>query len=99
MASRNRRNTRFRKSRAPDRRAVSRREPQSFLDPTPRNPHHDIGSSTLTAQEAMERLEGSMRKDVANRYLFACRKALLLIRIVGARVPLRFDAGDQVAFR
>jgi hypothetical protein len=53
----------------------------------------------MTAQEGMERLEGSMRRDDANRYLFACRKALLLIRIVGARVPLRFDAGDHVAFR
>jgi hypothetical protein len=47
----------------------------------------------------MERLEGGMRRDDANRYVFACRKALLLIRLVGARVPLRFDAGDQVAFR
>ena len=53
----------------------------------------------MTAQEGITRLENSMKKDHADRYLFACRKALLLIRLVGGRVPFRFDAGDQVGFR
>jgi hypothetical protein len=53
----------------------------------------------MTAEACLERLERALKKDDANRYLFACPKALLFITLFDVRIPLRFRAADQVAFR
>ena len=53
----------------------------------------------MTVQEGITKLEHTLRRDEAGRYLFACRKALLLVRLFGERKPVRFSAADRVAFR
>jgi len=53
----------------------------------------------MTSQAGMERLECALNKDDADRYVFACPKALLFVRLLGERWPRRFRAADRVAFR
>ena len=52
----------------------------------------------MTVQAGIQKLDRSLRIDEAGRYLFACPKALLLVRLLGER-PVRFSAADRVAFR
>ena len=53
----------------------------------------------MTVQAGTKKLEHALRKEEAGRYLFACRKALLVVRLLGERRPVRFSAADRVAFR
>ncbi len=53
----------------------------------------------LTAAEASDRLSWALIKDEDGRYRFACRKALVTIKIYGARDRVRFCARDKVTFR
>ena len=52
----------------------------------------------MTVQAGIKQLEHALRKDEAGRHLFACHKALLVVRLLGER-PVRFSAADRVAFR
>jgi len=47
----------------------------------------------------MRRLNGSLIKEGQDRYRLACDKAVLLVRLVGARTSIRFAARDRVALR
>jgi hypothetical protein len=53
----------------------------------------------MTAQEGVERLKHVLTKDDADRYRFCCRKAFLMVRLLGLASPLRFSARDEVGFR
>lgn len=53
----------------------------------------------MTAQDAIQLLEPALTKDKAGRYCFACRKASLLVRLRGIRVPSQFAARDRIGFR
>ena len=53
----------------------------------------------LTAAEATGRLDCALMKDSQGRYRFACRKALVTIKISGTRDRVRFCARDKVSFR
>lgn len=49
--------------------------------------------------EATIRLEHTLAKGPDGRYCFACKKAFVLLKLVGCSQRLRFGARDQVAFR
>jgi hypothetical protein len=53
----------------------------------------------MTANEGVERLKHVLTKDEADRYCFCCRKAYLMVRVLGLPSPLRFSARDKVCFR
>jgi hypothetical protein len=53
----------------------------------------------MTMQEAMGRMGGTLIREGRDRYCFACGKTLLVLRLVGGQTPVRFVAGDRVAFR
>ena len=53
----------------------------------------------MNVQDAMRQLTGTLIKEGQDRYCFACGKAVLLVRLVGARTLVRFVARDRVAFR
>ena len=53
----------------------------------------------MTPQEAIDRLEPALMKDRGGRYCFCCRKASVVVRLLGAAGPLRFAPRDDVGFR
>jgi hypothetical protein len=53
----------------------------------------------MNVQDAMRQLTGTLVKMGQDRYYFACGRAVLLVRLVGARTLVRFVARDRVAFR
>ena len=53
----------------------------------------------MTMQEAKGRMGGTLIREGRDRYCFACGKTLLVLRLVGRQTPVRFVAGDRVAFR
>ena len=53
----------------------------------------------MTAHEGVERMKHVLTKDETDRYCFCCRKAYLMVRVLGLDSPLRFSARDQVCFR
>ena len=53
----------------------------------------------MTSEEAIRQFEGCFKKDTSDRYVFACRKAILILKLAGVPAPLRFFPGDQLGFR
>jgi hypothetical protein len=53
----------------------------------------------MTIGDAVDRLGPTLAKDAAGRYLFACKKAFVLVKLYGKPARFRFAARDQVAFR
>ncbi len=53
----------------------------------------------MTRQEAIKHIESVLTIDETNRYRFACRKAFLIVRLLGTRTTVRFAVRDKVAFR
>lgn len=53
----------------------------------------------MTIDEALRRLGPTLAKDHTGRYLFACKKAFVLVKLHGRPARFRFAARDQVAFR
>ena len=53
----------------------------------------------MTMQEAMGHMSGALIREGRDRYCFACGKTLLVVRLLGGQRPVRFVAGDRVAFR
>ncbi len=53
----------------------------------------------MTSEEAVRQFEGCFKKDTSGRYVFACRKAILILKLAGVPGPLRFFPVDQVGFR
>jgi hypothetical protein len=53
----------------------------------------------MDAREAAIRLEHTLAKGPDGRYCFACKKAFVMLKLVGRAHRVRFGARDQVAFR
>jgi hypothetical protein len=53
----------------------------------------------MTQQQAVETLGAALVTDASGRFSFACRKALVRIKIRGRSAPFLFRKCDQVAFR
>ena len=50
-------------------------------------------------QDAIQQLTGVLAMEGQDRFCLPCDKAVLFVRLSGARKPLRFTSGDGVAFR
>lgn len=53
----------------------------------------------MNVEKAMGQLSGRLMKKGQDQYCFPCNKAVLFVRLVGARRLVRFAAHDGVAFR
>jgi hypothetical protein len=53
----------------------------------------------MTREEVGESLEAALISDSSGRFFFACRKALVMIKIRGRPKPLLFHRRDKVAFQ
>jgi hypothetical protein len=53
----------------------------------------------MTREQGVETLGAALVTDASGRFLFACRKAFVRIRIRGRSAPFLFRKRDQVAFR
>ncbi len=53
----------------------------------------------MQAYEAAERLQGALARDPYGRYAFACKNAIVTLRVRGNPEPLRYGWRDKVAFR
>lgn len=53
----------------------------------------------MNVQDAMGQLSGKLMKKGQDRFCFPCGKAVLFIRLAGARSLVRFAAHEDVAFR
>jgi hypothetical protein len=53
----------------------------------------------ISVQDAMGQLSGTLLKRGQDLYCFPCRKAVLFVKLVGARTLVRFAAHDELAFR
>jgi hypothetical protein len=53
----------------------------------------------MTREQAVETLGGALVTDASGRFSFACRKALVLIKVRGRSAPFLFRKCDRVAFR
>ena len=49
--------------------------------------------------EAEEQLAGALARDPSGRFAFACKNALVSLRVRGSAEPLRFASRDKVGFR
>jgi hypothetical protein len=53
----------------------------------------------MSVQDAMGQLSGTLMKSGQDLFCFPCRKAVLFVKLMGARTLVRFAAHDDVAFR
>jgi hypothetical protein len=53
----------------------------------------------MNVQDAIQELRGVLAREGQVRYSLPCHKAVLLVRLLGTRKPIRFKTGDCVAFR
>jgi hypothetical protein len=53
----------------------------------------------MTQEQAVETLGAALVTDASGRFSFACRKALVRIKIRGRSAPFLFHKHDQVTFR
>jgi hypothetical protein len=53
----------------------------------------------MRADEAEKRLAGALAKDSYGRYVFACKNAIVTVRLRGESEPLRYGLHDRVVFR
>lgn len=53
----------------------------------------------MTREQVVEILGAGLARDTSGRFSFACRKALVRIKIRGRSAPFLFRSCDQVAFR
>ena len=56
-------------------------------------------AGSMNVQDAIHRLRGVLAKEGQDRYCLPSHKAILIVRLLGARKPIRFTIGDRVAFR
>jgi len=50
-------------------------------------------------QDTIRELRGVLAREGQDRYCLPCHKAVLLVRLLDNRKPIRFKTGDRVAFR
>ena len=50
-------------------------------------------------EDAIQGLRGVLAREGQDRYCLPCHKAVLCVRLLGGRKPIRFTNGDGVAFR
>jgi hypothetical protein len=53
----------------------------------------------MNVQDAIQQLGSVLAKEGQIRYCLPCHKAVLFVRLLGARKPIRFTTGDGVTFR
>jgi hypothetical protein len=53
----------------------------------------------MTLQEGIGRLESALMRNGRDQYRFACPKALLRLRLLGAKDPVQFSMRDKVGFQ
>ena len=53
----------------------------------------------MTQEQAVETLGAALATDASGRFSFACRKAVVRIKIRGRAAPFLFRKRDQVVFR
>ena len=53
----------------------------------------------MNVQDAIQELRGVLAREGQDRYCLPCHKAVLFVRLLGGRKPIRFSNDDGVAFR
>ncbi len=53
----------------------------------------------MDSRDAINQLSGTLIKEGQDRYRLARGKAVLFVRLLGTRTPIRFAACDRVVFR